>query len=72
MKQRRTSQRATPNGHARRSMALGKDDPRARREADARMNGGQLASDGTISFDAATGRMTVNIEEVRKRLAQEE
>lgn len=71
MTQRRTSQNATPVGASRRSMALGDKDPRARREADSGMNGSRLATDRTLSYDAATGKLTVNLDEVRKRLTED-
>lgn len=67
---KRTNQKATIFGQSRRSLALGEKDPRARREADARLNGGLLATDKTIVVDSATGRLTVNIDEVRKRLEE--
>lgn len=70
--QRPTSRHMAPFGRGRRSMALGADDPRARREADSGLNAGTLASDGLITQDARTGRLTVNIEELKKRLQNEE
>lgn len=72
MTQRRTSQKSTPVGSSRRSMALGDKDPRARREADSGMNGSRLATDQTLGYDASTGKLTVNLDEVRKRLREDD